>query len=87
MEMSDISVKCFNSEFVLRTAAIFSGGNSKMIPVTIAHLAWEPIATESCRFPLNEEMAAFITTASPTISSNRICSIDVRRGVAFVVFN
>jgi peptidoglycan/LPS O-acetylase OafA/YrhL len=43
-----------------------------------------PIATESSRFPLNEELAGPVTTASPTISSNRISSIDVLRGVALL---
>jgi hypothetical protein len=43
-----------------------------------------PIAIESCRFPLDEEIAGPITTASPTIISNRISSIDVLRGVALL---
>jgi uncharacterized protein len=43
-----------------------------------------PIATESYRFPLNEEIAGPVTTASPTISSNRISSIGVLRGVALL---
>ena len=43
-----------------------------------------PIATESYRFALNEEIAGPVTTASPTISSNRFSSIDVLRGVALL---
>jgi uncharacterized protein len=43
-----------------------------------------PIATESYRSALNEEIAGPVTTASPTISSNRISSIDVLRGVALL---
>jgi hypothetical protein len=39
-----------------------------------------PIATESYRFALNEEIAGPVPTLSPAIGSNRISSIDVLRG-------
>jgi hypothetical protein len=60
MKMKDMPGKCFSSELVLRTSAIFSGWKSTMIPEGIGQMGLtgkttgKATSTKSCFLPFQE---------------------------------